>query len=165
MSAFLGATLRPGVEIVTDALRLRDAIRGASLVVTGEGRIDGQTLRGKAPIGVARIAAECGVPVVAIGGAVTHQAGALYAHGFDAVFASVGRACTIDEALRDAAANVARAAAIRPPFVLQARAAPHLVGARAGGRGAPLRRRRFARVAARSPAWFGERGYVLSSFQ
>ncbi|ONC35565.1 glycerate kinase [Burkholderia pseudomallei] len=110
MSAFLGATLRPGVEIVTDALRLRDAIRGASLVVTGEGCIDGQTLRGKAPIGVARIAAECGVPVVAIGGAVSHQAGALYAHGFDAVFASVGRACTIDEALRDAAANVRFAA-------------------------------------------------------
>lgn len=110
MSAFLGATLRPGVEIVTDALRLRDAIRGASLVVTGEGCIDGQTLRGKAPIGVARIAAECGVPVVAIGGAVTNQAGALYAHGFDAVFASVRRACTIDEALRDAAANVRFAA-------------------------------------------------------
>ncbi|MDN7675465.1 glycerate kinase [Burkholderia oklahomensis] len=110
MSAFLTATLRPGIEIVTDALRLRDAIRGASLVVTGEGCIDGQTLRGKAPIGVARIAAECGVPVVAIGGAVTGQADALYRHGIDAIFASVGRACTIDEALRDAAINVRFAA-------------------------------------------------------
>ncbi|AOJ05517.1 MULTISPECIES: glycerate kinase family protein [Burkholderia] len=110
MSAFLNATLRPGVEIVTDALRLRDAIRGASLVVTGEGCIDGQTLRGKAPIGVARIAAECGVPVVAIGGAVTGQADALYRHGIDAIFASVRRACTIDEALRDAAINVRFAA-------------------------------------------------------
>ncbi|AJX36188.1 glycerate kinase [Burkholderia oklahomensis] len=110
MSAFLTATLRPGIEIVTDALRLRDAIRGASLVVTGEGCIDGQTLRGKAPIGVARIAAECGVPVVAIGGAVTGQADALYRHGIDAIFASVRRACTIDEALRDAAINVRFAA-------------------------------------------------------
>ncbi|WP_118185398.1 glycerate kinase [Paraburkholderia phosphatilytica] len=104
--AVLNARLRPGIEIVTEAAKLGDAIRGASFVITGEGCIDGQTIRGKAPIGVAKLAREHGVPVIALGGAVTASADAVYQNGIDAAFASVRRACTLDEALREAAFNV-----------------------------------------------------------
>lgn len=102
----LEARLMPGVEIVSNALQLPDAICNADLVVTGEGRIDGQTVRGKAPIGVARIAARFGVPVIAVSGAVSATAAAVYTHGIDAVFPTVQRACTIEEAFCEAAANV-----------------------------------------------------------
>ncbi len=110
MLACLNATLRPGVQIVTEAVGLHEAIRGAQLVVTGEGCLDSQTVRGKAPIGVARIAAEHGVPVIAIGGAVSGNAGAIYQHGVEAMFASVRRACSLDEAFQEAALNVRFAA-------------------------------------------------------
>jgi glycerate kinase len=110
MVVFLQGRLRPGIEIVTEAVRLDDAVRGADLVVTGEGRIDGQTVNGKTPMGVARVAAIHGVPVVAIGGGLAPDAGAVHAHGIDAVFAAVSRPCTVAEALADAAQNLRTAA-------------------------------------------------------
>lgn len=64
----LGASLRPGVEVVLDALGFDDLLRSADLVITGEGKLDRQTLAGKAPAGVARAAAEAGVPCAAIVG-------------------------------------------------------------------------------------------------
>jgi glycerate 2-kinase len=68
--AFLGAELKPGIDLVLDLLGFDRALDGADLVVTGEGKVDGQSLRGKAPFGVARAAAGRGVPVVAVGGVV-----------------------------------------------------------------------------------------------
>jgi glycerate kinase len=68
--AFLGAELRPGFELVAEAVRLRGRIRGAELVITGEGRLDGQTQYGKTVAGVARMAAEEGVPVIAVPGSL-----------------------------------------------------------------------------------------------
>lgn len=65
----LGASLRPGVEVVLEALRFAERLNGADLVITGEGKLDRQTLGGKAPVGVARAAAEAGVPCAAIVGA------------------------------------------------------------------------------------------------
>src|SRR5205823_13729999 len=65
-----GAHLRPGIEVALDSLDADRVLEGASLVITGEGRIDAQTLAGKVPIGVARRARRHGVPVVAVGGAV-----------------------------------------------------------------------------------------------
>jgi glycerate 2-kinase len=64
----LGAEIRPGVEVVLDALGFADRLNGADLVLTGEGKLDRQTLAGKAPIGVARAAAQAGVPCAAIVG-------------------------------------------------------------------------------------------------
>ncbi|MBR7830956.1 glycerate kinase [Actinospica sp. MGRD01-02] len=64
----LGATVRPGIELMLELLGVEQAMRGASLVVTGEGSLDEQSLRGKAPVGVARLAALHGVPVVAVCG-------------------------------------------------------------------------------------------------
>lgn len=53
---FLNAALKPGIDIVIEAMQLEEALRDANLVITGEGRMDSQTVGGKAPIGVARLA-------------------------------------------------------------------------------------------------------------
>jgi glycerate kinase len=68
--AFLGAEIRPGFEVVAEAIRLKERIRGADLVITGEGRLDGQTQFGKTVSGVARMAAAAGVPVIALPGSL-----------------------------------------------------------------------------------------------
>ena len=108
--AVLGGQLRPGCEVVMDAINLEAVLDGADLVVTGEGRTDGQTVYGKAPIGVARVAARCGVPVIALSGCLTPDSAAVHEHGIAAVFSAVRRPCTVEEALRDAAVNVRSAA-------------------------------------------------------
>ena len=69
-SAFLGASLCRGVELVLDTLHFDELLKGCNLVVTGEGRIDRQTLMGKAPVGVLKAATCQGIPVIAIGGFV-----------------------------------------------------------------------------------------------
>ena len=106
MLAFFGATLKPGIEIVTAAVDLDAHVRDADLVITGEGRIDFQTVHGKTPIGVARVAKRHGKPVIGIAGSLGAEVGVVHAHGIDAVFSVLGKPCTLDEALRDAAANV-----------------------------------------------------------
>jgi glycerate kinase len=110
MLAFLGGRLRPGSEIVTDAVGLDAAVAGADLIITGEGRIDGQTIHGKTPIGVARVAQRHGKPVIAIAGSLATGASAVHDHGIDAVFAAVSGVCTLDEALAAAADNLRSAA-------------------------------------------------------
>ena len=81
--AFLGASLRSGIELVLALVGFDRAVQDADLVVTGEGKLDAQTLRGKAPAGVARAAAAHGVPVVALGGVVEVSARELRAAGFE----------------------------------------------------------------------------------
>ncbi|MGE5673597.1 MAG: glycerate kinase, partial [Mycobacterium leprae] len=71
LMGFLNARLRPGIEVVMEAVRIDDSLNGAALVVTGEGRTDGQTMAGKVPLGVARRAAQYGAQAVVISGAVT----------------------------------------------------------------------------------------------
>lgn len=66
--AFLGATVRPGIEIILELMSFAEQVEGARLVITGEGSLDPQTLHGKAPVGVARAAAGATVPVVAVAG-------------------------------------------------------------------------------------------------
>ncbi|EPL8006187.1 glycerate kinase [Klebsiella aerogenes] len=104
--AFCGAKLRPGIEIVTDALRLADLVADADLVITGEGRIDSQTIHGKVPVGVAKVAKRFNVPVIGIAGSLTADVGVVHQHGLDAVFSVLYTVCTLDEALANAAANV-----------------------------------------------------------
>lgn len=74
---FLGARMRPGVELVAETVGLDAAVAGADLVLTGEGSVDAQTLQGKTPAGVAAVAARHNVPVVVLGGRVTDDARAL----------------------------------------------------------------------------------------
>jgi glycerate kinase len=110
MVAFLNAELRPGIEIVTKAVGLGEAVADADVVVTGEGRIDSQTVHGKTPIGVARVAKQYGKPVIGIAGSLNADSGVVHAHGIDAVFSVIYRPCTLEEALSEAAANVRIAA-------------------------------------------------------
>ncbi len=68
--AFLGARIRPGVDVVAEVVRLRERLDAADLLLTGEGRLDGQTRYGKTVAGVARLASEAGVPVIVVPGAL-----------------------------------------------------------------------------------------------
>lgn len=88
LAAFLGAELGPGVEIVMEAVGFRDKIRGCDLVITGEGRLDGQSVFGKTPVGVARAAVEKKIPVLAIGGCLGPGAEKLLKCGINAYLAS-----------------------------------------------------------------------------
>lgn len=106
LSGLLNARLQPGVEIVTEALRLAEAVQGADLVITGEGRIDSQTIHGKTPIGVARVAKRFNVPVIALAGGMTPDYGVVHQHGLDAVFSVLNRVQTLPEALEQARDNI-----------------------------------------------------------
>jgi glycerate kinase len=100
--AFLNAEFRAGVEVVAEQVGLEDKTRGADLVITGEGRCDAQTLRGKTPMGVARVAQRQGVPVVILAGTLGEGYQALYEHGIDAAFAIVPGPMTLADACADA---------------------------------------------------------------
>jgi glycerate kinase len=102
LMAFAGGVLRPGVEIVAEACGLNDRIAGADLVITGEGRIDSQTPFGKTPAGVAKVARELGIPVVAIAGSLGPGYEAVYDHGIDAVFAIPSGPISLVEAMERA---------------------------------------------------------------
>ncbi|MCL2896422.1 glycerate kinase [Brenneria tiliae] len=106
LRAFCGADLRQGIEIVTEALGLDELVRDAALVITGEGRIDSQTIHGKVPIGVARVAKRHHKPVIGIAGSLTADVGIVHQHGLDAVFSVLYNVCSLDEALENAAENV-----------------------------------------------------------
>ncbi|MEU8271868.1 glycerate kinase [Sphaerisporangium sp. NPDC049002] len=88
--AFLGAEIRPGIRLLLDLLGFSARLSGARLVITGEGSLDDQTLRGKAPAGVASAAAEAGVPVVAVCGRCALTGEQLRAAGIQAAFALTG---------------------------------------------------------------------------
>lgn len=110
--AFLGftkAVLESGVKIVLDETKLEDYVRDADLVITGEGRLDGQTVMGKAPIGVAKTAKKYGKPVIGFSGCVTKDAVACNREGIDAFFPILRGVVTLDEAMRteNAGANLA----------------------------------------------------------
>ncbi|MDU4356814.1 MULTISPECIES: glycerate kinase [Enterobacteriaceae] len=104
--AFCGAELRQGIEIVTDALALDKHVADADLVITGEGRIDSQTVHGKVPVGVAKVAKRYNVPVIGIAGSLTADVGVVHDHGIDAVFSVIYKICTLEDALTNAGENV-----------------------------------------------------------
>lgn len=108
--AFCGAELRQGIEIVTDALHLDKHVANADLVITGEGRIDSQTIHGKVPVGVAKVAKRYNKPVIGIAGSLTADVGVVHLHGIDAVFSVIYTVCTLEEALENAEENVRMAA-------------------------------------------------------
>ncbi|WP_413738436.1 glycerate kinase [Sodalis sp. RH21] len=110
LQAFCGAELRKGIEIVTDALGLDALIRDATLVITGEGRIDSQTIHGKVPMGVAQIAKRYNKPVIGIAGSLSADVGVVHRHGLDAVFSVLFEICTLEDALGNAARNIRMAA-------------------------------------------------------
>ncbi len=104
--AFLGAKLRPGIEIVVEAVGLDAMVKDADLVITGEGRLDSQSIHGKTPIGVAAVAKRYGKPVIGIAGSLSSDVSVVHEYGIDAVFSVVNRVGTLEEALTQAAANI-----------------------------------------------------------
>ncbi len=106
LMAFLNAELRSGIEIVTEALHLEEQILDCSLVVTGEGRLDSQSIHGKVPVGVARVAKKYHKPVIGIAGSLTHDVGVVHQHGIDAVFSVLTSVSTLEEAFRGAFDNI-----------------------------------------------------------
>ncbi|MTI12216.1 glycerate kinase [Sansalvadorimonas verongulae] len=108
--AFMKADLQPGIDIVMDAVELAPKMDGADLVITGEGRIDGQTAQGKTPVGVARIAKQFGLPVVALSGCVGAGVEAVYGQGIDALFPIIHASISVEEALAAGEENLVRAA-------------------------------------------------------
>lgn len=113
--AVLGASFRPGIELVAELSGLADAVQGADLVITGEGRLDGQSLHGKTPVGVARVARAAGVPVIALAGSLGEGYQSLYEAGIDAAFSLTPGPISLQQAMTDAgqqlqsrAADIAR---------------------------------------------------------
>ena len=115
LMAFLNAKLQLGVDIVIEATGLEEKVKGADLVITGEGGIDSQTVYGKTPIGVAKVAKKFGIPVLAVAGGISDDASVVYEHGIDGLMSIIPRPITLDEAmaqgpklLSDAAERIAR---------------------------------------------------------
>lgn len=109
--SYLGASLRPGIDMVLDAIGFDDLLEDAEVVITGEGRLDRQTCMGKAPCGVLKRARRAGVPVIAVGGSVEPGSEEMLRRaGFAGVFPIVSDSVPLEEAMRPeiAAANVER---------------------------------------------------------
>ena len=100
--SFTNATLKSGIEIVLEETKIEDHVKEADIVVTGEGRLDSQTVMGKAPIGVARLAKKYKKPVIAFSGCVTEDAEICNEYGIDAFFPIVRGVVTLEEALEPA---------------------------------------------------------------
>lgn len=102
IKAFLNGSFRPGVELLAELSGLPQALVGADLVFTGEGRMDAQTLHGKTPAGVAAYAQALGIPVIAIVGSLGAGYEALYKAGITAAFSLVPGPITLAQACKDA---------------------------------------------------------------
>ena len=117
---FTPAKLRPGVEIVLEAVKFADVVKEAAFVITGEGRTDFQTAYGKAPVGVAKVAKQFGVPVFCISGGLGDGADDVLAQGIDATMSICSRPLSLEECMRDGATLIEEAAA-RLCRILQAK--------------------------------------------
>ncbi|WP_456269311.1 glycerate kinase [Kushneria sp. AK178] len=100
--AFSGATLRPGIELVMEQVDFEQALERADLVITGEGRLDGQSLSGKTPIGVSRAAHRHGVPCVVLAGKLDSGWEQALDEGVTAAFALADGPMALEEALERA---------------------------------------------------------------
>ncbi len=118
LMAFLSCEIVSGIDMVLAQNRFEDKLAGASLVITGEGQIDRQTLGGKGPLGVAKLAAKLGVPTIAIVGGLNIDDAELHAAGVQAAFSIVDKPMSLNAALDDAA-DLLRRAALRLGYVLQ----------------------------------------------
>lgn len=112
------AELKPGVDIVLKAAGLEKECRDADIVVTGEGKLDAQTMMGKAPAGVARLAKKYRCRVIAFAGSVTKEAGRCNGEGIDAFFPIIRGVSTLEEAMDPAAAKENMSLAVEQVFRL-----------------------------------------------
>lgn len=102
LMAFMKAKLGSGIEIVIEASSFEEHLKEVDLVITGEGKIDQQTIYGKTPIGVAKTAKKYGLPVIAISGSIGEGADAVYNNGIDALMSIISYPMSLDEAMDNA---------------------------------------------------------------
>jgi glycerate kinase len=98
-SGFLGAKLESGVDLVLDMIDMEKHMIGADFVITGEGRMDGQTSRGKAPLGVAKLAQSHQLPVIALAGSVTEETDTLHSLGMTSIFSIMSSPMILEKAM------------------------------------------------------------------
>ncbi|MEH7096654.1 glycerate kinase [Neobacillus vireti] len=110
LMAFLNAQLRKGIDLVIEYTGLEERIQGADYVFTGEGSIDGQTLFGKTPFGVATIAQKYSIPVIAFAGRVGKGVEPLYENGFTAIIGILTGVTSLEDALESGETNIEFAA-------------------------------------------------------
>jgi len=105
------ASLRSGFSLIAELGELERTIRGAALVITGEGKLDSQSLHGKVPVGIARIGREAGVPVAAFAGRIDGELDDFRAEGIRALVPIVDAPMSLETAMADTEALLTRAAA------------------------------------------------------
>ena len=110
LMAFLDASLKSGIEIVTDATQLSKRFAGADLVITGEGQINFQTVFGKTPVGVAKVAKTHHIPVIAIAGSIADNSDGVYNAGIDAMIDIVPEPMSLETAIENATILIETAA-------------------------------------------------------
>jgi glycerate kinase len=118
LMAFLNARIESGIELILEYSGFADALAEADLVITGEGRMDAQTIHGKGPIGVARMAQQHGVPTIALVGGLDVRDDVLHDVGLQAVLPIVTGPMSLDDAIELAPELVERAA-LRLGYILQ----------------------------------------------
>jgi len=101
LMTFCNAHLEPGITKILDILNIESHLKEADLVITGEGKIDSQSLNGKAPIGVAKLAKKYHVPVIAIVGSADYDLPEVYQHGIDLVIDTVIKPMPLTEAIKN----------------------------------------------------------------
>jgi glycerate kinase len=120
LMAFLNCRLEPGIDLVLAHNRFRQKLADCALAITGEGQIDAQTLDGKGPLGLAKLAAKYGVPTIAIVGSLNIDDRRLHDAGVQAAFSIVDKPMSLEAALADAK-ELTRRAALRLGYALQVR--------------------------------------------
>lgn len=118
MLSYLKASLTPGIDLILEMTDLEATLENADIVITGEGRLDHQTVMGKAPIGVAKLAKKHGLMVLAFAGSVTPDATACNGAGIDAFFPIVRGVTTLAEAMLPENAKTNLTASVEQVFRL-----------------------------------------------
>lgn len=105
-AAFLHGQLKPGIDIILENTKLAEKLYGADFVITGEGRIDFQSVMGKTPVGVSKLAKIQNIPVIAIAGAVTDDASVVHDHGINSLFSIMNYPINLDDAMKPERAKI-----------------------------------------------------------
>ena len=99
---FLSGSLRPGIETILDLVAFDQQVMHADLVITGEGRIDGQSIYGKVPIGIGKRCLDKKAKVIVLAGSVGMDADQVYAYGIDAIFSTIDKPMSYNEVVENA---------------------------------------------------------------
>ena len=116
--SYLNATLEHGIDLIAEVTNLEDFIKKSDIVVTGEGRLDSQTVMGKTPIGVSKIAKKYGKTVIAFAGCVTENSDICNDYGIDAFFPIVRSAISLEDAMKKDVARKNMVSSVQQAFRL-----------------------------------------------